>query len=116
MTTTRCDRCERYLPPDTLGRHCTRCEAAHPPRVHGPPPPPPPATRAECAQGPRPCPHRGCRYSLPAGACTLDLADRDGLTLREVGAAMDTTAERVRQIEARALQKFRSRMAAYVAA
>jgi len=88
-----------------------------------------PRTRADCVDGPRPCPWAGCRYhlhvrvtnvggiQLEAGrdplelvnSCGLDLGDyaqsRGGLSLREVGDALVCTRERVRQIEARALHK-----------
>lgn len=77
-----------------------------------------PKTRAECVDLPRPCPYVGCRHHLaldvrPNGSilvtsldptemdetCSLDLADRGGMTLDEVGVAMLITRERVRQIE-----------------
>lgn len=93
---------------------------------------PRPATRGECLQGEhaeRPCPFVSCRRHLAydvnprSGAitenhpgreldelpytCTLDAADRGGLTLEEVGAALNLTRERVRQLENRALAKLR---------
>ncbi|MBT9557524.1 MAG: hypothetical protein IV100_15895 [Myxococcales bacterium] len=87
-----------------------------------------PRTRGDCASGPRPCPWVGCRQHLfldvsPKGAilvnhetsdpmemtdtCALDLADRGGRTLEEVGAVMHVTRERVRQIETDALWAWR---------
>lgn len=86
-----------------------------------------PRTRAECVDGPRPCPFAGCRWNLfldvspKSGAikfnfpelelwemgesCTLDLAERGGLTLESVGAVMNLTRERVRQLEGEALMR-----------
>lgn len=80
-----------------------------------------PKTRNECADGHRPCPFVGCRYHLfldvtgsgsvklnfPSlspedlpQSCALDVADQHPLTLDMVGAVMNLTRERVRQIEA----------------
>jgi hypothetical protein len=39
--------------------------------------------------------------------CALDVADRGGITLEEVGVIMDLTRERVRQLETRGLTKLR---------
>ncbi len=86
-----------------------------------------PKTRAECADGPRPCPYVSCRYHLyidvspRTGAiklnfpdlevwemgesCALDVADRGGTTLEDVGAIMNLTRERIRQVEVKALAK-----------
>ena len=76
----------------------------------------------------RPCPWVGCRYDLYGdftkvgtyriqryGAsvadlpetCALDVADRGGLTLEDVGRYLGCTRERVRQIERDALRKLR---------
>jgi hypothetical protein len=86
-----------------------------------------PARRAECAEGPRPCPFVSCKYHLfidvspRTGAiklnfpdlevwdmgesCALDVADRGGTTLEDVGAIMNLTRERIRQVEVKALAK-----------
>ena len=88
-----------------------------------------PKTRGECAQGPRPCPYVSCKYNLYvdvnprtgsvkmnfpdkelwelADTCALDVADRGGITLEEVGVIMNLTRERVRQLETRGLTKLR---------
>jgi hypothetical protein len=86
-----------------------------------------PRTRAECAEGPRPCPYVSCKHHLfidvspRTGAiklnfpdlevwemgesCALDVADRGGTTLEDVGAIMNLTRERIRQVEVKALAK-----------
>jgi hypothetical protein len=87
---------------------------------------PRPKTRAECMDGPRPCPWASCKHHLalepsPTGTlvvlfpdrdadeipetCSLDFADRGGATLNEVAKALGVTRERVRQMEERALRK-----------
>jgi len=88
-----------------------------------------PATRAECEDGPRPCPYVTCKHHLYLDAnegtgsiklnfpqlepeemtesCSLDVAERGGLTLEEVGAIVNLTRERVRQVEVRAEEKMR---------
>jgi hypothetical protein len=40
--------------------------------------------------------------------CALDVADRGGITLEEVGSIMNLTRERIRQVEARGLLKLRA--------
>ena len=86
-----------------------------------------PRTRAECANGMRPCPFVSCKHHLyldvsaKTGAiklnfpdlevwdmtetCALDVADRGGTTLEEVGAIMNLTRERIRQVEVKGLAK-----------
>jgi hypothetical protein len=86
-----------------------------------------PRAREECAEGPRPCPFVSCKYHLfidvspRTGAiklnfpdlevwdmgesCALDVADRGGTTLEDVGAIMNLTRERIRQVEVKALAK-----------
>jgi Sigma-70, region 4 len=88
-----------------------------------------PKVRADCATGPRPCPYVSCKFNLYvdvnprtgsvkmnfpdkeiwelADTCALDVADRGGITLEEVGAIMNLTRERVRQLETRGLAKLR---------
>jgi len=91
-----------------------------------------PATRGECKNSVRPCPWVGCRYHLyldvneESGTikfnfpgveieelidcCALDVAEEEGCTLEEVGATMNITRERVRQIEMEALGKLRDEL------
>jgi hypothetical protein len=86
-----------------------------------------PRNRQECAEGPRPCPFVSCKHHLfidvspRTGAiklnfpdlevwdmgesCALDVADRGGTTLEDVGAIMNLTRERIRQVEVKALAK-----------
>jgi hypothetical protein len=86
-----------------------------------------PKARAECAEGPRPCPYVSCKHHLfidvspRTGAiklnfpdlevwelgesCALDISDRGGTTLEDVGAIMNLTRERIRQVEVKALAK-----------
>ncbi len=86
-----------------------------------------PKSRSECVEGIRPCPFVSCKHHLyldvssRTGAiklnfpdlevwemtetCALDIADRGGTTLEEVGAIMNLTRERIRQVEVKALAK-----------
>ena len=86
-----------------------------------------PASRGECAQMERPCPFVSCKYHLyidvhpvrgsikinfpdvevweMTDTCALDIADRGGITLEEVGEIMNLTRERVRQVETQGLAK-----------
>jgi Sigma-70, region 4 len=88
-----------------------------------------PKTRGDCAEGERPCPYVSCKYNLYVDVnprtgsvkmnfpdkelwelsetCALDVADRAGITLEEVGVIMNLTRERVRQLEMRGLAKLR---------
>ena len=89
-----------------------------------------PTTRADCANGERPCPFVSCKHHLyldvsaRTGAiklnfpdlevwemtetCALDVADRGGITLEEVGEIMNLTRERIRQLETRGLAKLKA--------
>ncbi len=86
-----------------------------------------PKTRDDCANGPRPCPHVSCRHHLyldvspktgaiklnfpdlevweMAISCALDVADSGGATLEDVGAILNLTRERIRQLELKALSR-----------
>ena len=88
---------------------------------------PRPTTRAECREDVRPCPWVACKHHLyldinpETGSikinfpdlevwemnetCALDVADRGGITLEEVGEIMNLTRERVRQVETAGLSK-----------
>lgn len=93
-----------------------------------------PTTRGDCMVGghnqQRPCPFVSCRHHLyievdelkkslrftdPAldldefeETCSLDVADRGGATLEEVGALLNVTRERTRQIEVKGLTILRN--------
>jgi hypothetical protein len=89
-----------------------------------------PRTRAECVDAPRPCPFVSCKHHLyldvsartgaiklnfpdlevweMAETCALDVADRGGTTLEEVGAIMNLTRERIRQVEVKGLAKLQA--------
>jgi hypothetical protein len=86
-----------------------------------------PKTRSECVDMERPCPFVSCKYHLyldvhpvrgsikvnftdadvweMTETCALDIADRGGITLEEVGEIMNLTRERVRQVETAGLAK-----------
>jgi hypothetical protein len=88
-----------------------------------------PHTREDCLEMPRPCPFVSCEHHLyldvnpDSGAiklnfphlevwempetCSLDVADRGGITLEDVGAILNLTRERIRQVEVRGLVKIR---------
>ena len=90
---------------------------------------PRPRTRAECESDIRPCPWVACKHHLyldvnpETGSikinfpdlepwemnetCALDVADRSGITLEEVGEIMNLTRERIRQVEVRGLLKLK---------
>lgn len=91
-----------------------------------------PRTRAECADGERPCRYVSCRQHLwlvlqqdrpgnpstgsqgettlrPIGdSCALDVADRGAHTIDEVGEILGVTGTRANQIELSALRKLRA--------
>jgi Sigma-70, region 4 len=86
-----------------------------------------PQSRGDCAEMERPCPFVSCKYHLyidvhpvrgsikinfpdlevweMTDTCALDIADRGGITLEEVGEIMNLTRERVRQVETQGLSK-----------
>lgn len=80
---------------------------------------PMPRTRGECVHSRRPCPFLQCRYhlwtevakraALPNESCVLDVADRGPSTLEVIAELLGLTRERVRQIEALALMRAKSR-------
>jgi Sigma-70, region 4 len=90
---------------------------------------PRPTTREECCAEARPCPWVACKHHLyldvnpETGSikinfpdlepwelkhtCALDVAERGGITLEEVGEIMNLTRERIRQVEVRGLLKLK---------
>jgi hypothetical protein len=86
-----------------------------------------PRFRRDCINGVRPCPYVSCKHHLyldvnpQTGSiklnfpdkevweleetCALDVADRGGITLEEVGAILNLTRERIRQVEVTGLRK-----------
>lgn len=88
-----------------------------------------PRSRSDCTCFERPCPYVSCKHHLyldvnpttgsiklnfpdlevweMGETCALDVADRGGITLEEVGEIMNLTRERIRQVELRGLEKLR---------
>ncbi|MCB9507118.1 MAG: DNA-binding protein [Myxococcales bacterium] len=88
-----------------------------------------PQTRADCVGLERPCPWVACKYHLYLDinpetgtiklnfpdlevwemdeTCALDVADRGGITLEEVGEILNLTRERIRQVEVLGMEKLR---------
>src|SRR4051812_41208514 len=88
-----------------------------------------PKSRADCISSLRPCVFVSCKYNLyldvnpETGSiklnfpdkeiweleytCALDVAEKGGITLEEVGEIMNLTRERIRQVETRGLMKLR---------
>lgn len=89
-----------------------------------------PTHRSQCVDGPRPCPWVSCKFHLyvdinpESGSvklnfpdlevwemeetCALDIADRGGITLEEIGAYLNLTRERIRQVEADGVNKMKT--------
>ncbi len=89
-----------------------------------------PNHRDDCRTADRPCPFVSCKYHLYldvnphtgsiklnfpdlevwelSETCSLDVADRGGITLEEVGELLNLTRERIRQVEAAGLEKLRT--------
>lgn len=74
---------------------------------------PRPVRRADCIDGPRPCPWGFCRYRTPDGTCALDVAAQGAASLDVIGAHEGISRERVRQITDEALVKLRVRLDAF---
>lgn len=89
-----------------------------------------PRRRGDCEGHERPCPYVSCKHHLYLDVnertgsvklnfpdlevwelpetCALDIADRGGITLEEVGDIMNLTRERIRQLETRGLAKLKA--------
>lgn len=88
-----------------------------------------PTRRSQCRGGERPCCWVSCKYNLlldvtrggqlivnhsiddfleMEDTCVLDIEERGGDTLEGVGANLQLTRERIRQIERRAFEKIRN--------
>ncbi len=90
---------------------------------------PRPTARHECVGEMRPCPWVACKHHLyldinpetgsikinfpdlepweMKNTCALDVAEKGGITLEEVGEIMNLTRERIRQVEVRGLLKLK---------
>ncbi|MFW6053612.1 MAG: sigma factor-like helix-turn-helix DNA-binding protein, partial [Persicimonas sp.] len=88
-----------------------------------------PKNRVDCRTADRPCPFVSCKHHLYLDVnprtgsiklnfpdlevweltetCALDVAERGGMTLEEVGELMNLTRERIRQVEGVGLEKLR---------
>ena len=91
-----------------------------------------PQRRVDCRAAARPCLYVSCRFHLYLDAneatgsvklnfphlepwellesCALDVAERGGLTLEEIGALLNVTRERARQLEQSGLDKLRAKV------
>jgi hypothetical protein len=89
-----------------------------------------PVRRSDCRDEKRPCLYVSCRYHLYLDVnpmtgsiklnfpdkevweleetCALDVAERGGITLEEVGEIMNLTRERIRQVEVSGLEKLKN--------
>lgn len=87
-----------------------------------------PVTRGDCKDGPRPCPYAGCRHHLALEVtenggiktvfpdreiteipetCSLDVADRGGMTTHEIAKLINVSRTRVDQLEMMAVKAAR---------
>ena len=88
-----------------------------------------PTNRSECREDMRPCPWVACKHHLYLdinpetgsikinfpdlepwelkNTCALDVAEKGGITLEEVGEILNLTRERIRQVEVRGLLKLK---------
>jgi hypothetical protein len=78
-----------------------------------------PKTRADCIDGPRPCPWNRCRYHLERAddfpdcdstrqgqdTCALDVAGAGGLSLAKLAVILGDSPETIRQTEIEACKK-----------
>lgn len=93
-----------------------------------------PRNRSDCINSPRPCVFVSCKYNLyldvnpETGSiklnfpdkeieeleytCALDVSEKGGITLEEVGEIMNLTRERIRQVETKGLEKVRTEIEA----
>jgi hypothetical protein len=92
-----------------------------------------PLTRADCVNGPRPCPYVSCRHHLflevsgdgmilrnfpllepweMTESCALDVADRGAHRAETVGAHLGVTRQRTLQIEVEALNSVQQKLGA----
>jgi hypothetical protein len=84
-----------------------------------PRPPKPPATRAGCADVPRPCPCRLCAYNtildFPRAtvSCVLDVTDMGSASPAEVATALGIDTDRVGHFESRALRRIGAALREY---
>lgn len=89
-----------------------------------------PVTRGDCENDIGPCPWVSCKYNLymeisdqtgsiklnfpdkepweMTDSCALEVADRGGVKLREMGDILGVSRERVRQMETRAIAKLKA--------
>jgi hypothetical protein len=123
----RRSRRKRVVRARTISVRNPRVPSARGSQAEREPHPDRPRTRGDCIDGPRPCPWISCRHHLYLDvsrrtgsiklnfpdlepwqlehSCALDVADDGGSTLEDVGALMNVTRERVRQLEIDALHR-----------
>lgn len=111
---------KRFLPAQHKNGRVIRLPVAPDPEA-----PPRPKTRADCIDGPRPCPYIGCRHHLGSDvsragglalyfdedpsemkhSCVLDAASRGPLREKTVAKILGISQARVAQLTATALRK-----------